>query len=182
MSGYTNYLGARRCCEKNLVGPKGSDGVQGPGGPIGPAGVIGYTGATGQRGPTGCRGPTGAQGAGGPGATGATGAQGATGAISVAGAGGTGSEVQAPASTNGPAIYTNTMQNSIPATNFDIGIPILGIHSYLPGGDWRTTSSQLNHLPISCKGFVFLAVNADMTSVNGNPNETVYVPCYFQNP
>jgi hypothetical protein len=67
-------------------------------------------------------------------------------------------------------------------SNFDIGIPITGRYSYLPGGDWRGTSNQLNHLPITCRGFVFLAVNADMTAVNGNPNEIVYVPCYFENP
>ena len=36
MSSYTNYLGARRCCENKLVGPQGPKGDQGNGGPIGP--------------------------------------------------------------------------------------------------------------------------------------------------
>jgi hypothetical protein len=68
------------------------------------------------------------------------------------------------------------------ATGFHIGIPTAGRpHSYLPGGDWRL-GTALNHLPILCKGFVFLAVNADMTAVTNNPNETVYIPCYFENP
>jgi hypothetical protein len=73
------------------------------------------------------------------------------------------------------------MQYPGTVTNFDIGIPTTGRHTYLPGGDWRSLSNQLNHLPITCRGFVFLAVNADMTAVNGNSNEIVYVPCYFKN-
>jgi hypothetical protein len=66
-------------------------------------------------------------------------------------------------------------------SGFDIGIPTGREHSYLPGGDWRNTAGQSNHLPTTCRGFVFLAVDADMTAVTGNANETVFVPCYFKN-
>jgi hypothetical protein len=88
MSNYSQYLGAKRCCDLKVQGPQGYQGAQGPSaiggmGPQGATGVQGYQGATGR----GCRGTTGAQGppgvtgpAGGPqglqGATGATGAQG----------------------------------------------------------------------------------------------------------
>jgi hypothetical protein len=64
---------------------------------------------------------------------------------------------------------------------FDIGIPAREPHSYLPGGDWRDIARQTNHLPGNCRGFVFLAVTADMTLVTGNSNEVVFVPCYFKN-
>lgn len=77
MSSYTNYLGARRCCENKLIGPQGPKGDQGNSGPIGPAGVTGSTGYTGARGPTGCKGATGAIGP--TGATGPTGNTGPTG-------------------------------------------------------------------------------------------------------
>ena len=83
MSNYSNYLGARRCCNNinnNVV--RGPQGPQGLGGPIGPAGYTGPTGSQGPRGYTGCRGPQGSTGAQGPRGNGAgeTGAQGATGA------------------------------------------------------------------------------------------------------
>lgn len=91
MNNYSNYLGARRCCNNNLAttvsGPQGQKGSQGPIGPIGHQGV---TGSTGSQGATGacCRGPQGFQGNpgdfGGPtgaqGDTGPTGSQGSTGA------------------------------------------------------------------------------------------------------
>ena len=97
MSSYTNYLGARRCCENKLVGPQGPKGDQGNGGPIGPAGVTGSTGYTGARGPTGCKGNTGGSGATGPtgplgGPTGPTGLNGTgdTGPTGMTGFGATG--------------------------------------------------------------------------------------------
>jgi hypothetical protein len=57
-SNYTNYLGARRCCELQNTGLAGPIGPQGIPGIRGSAGVTGYTGP---QGPTGrsCRGPTG---------------------------------------------------------------------------------------------------------------------------
>jgi hypothetical protein len=60
-SSYTNYLGARRCCELRSSGPAGPIGPQGIPGTIGPTGLTGFTGA---QGPTGrsCRGPTGPAG------------------------------------------------------------------------------------------------------------------------
>lgn len=56
---YTNYLGAKRCCNTN--GPVGPVGPQGIPGNRGAAGLTGYTGAIG---PTGrsCRGSTGPPG------------------------------------------------------------------------------------------------------------------------
>jgi hypothetical protein len=85
MSNYSNYFGARRCCNSinnNVV--QGPQGPQGLGGPIGPAGYTGPTGSQGPRGYTGCRGSQGATGSQGPrgsgaGETGPTGPQGATG-------------------------------------------------------------------------------------------------------
>jgi hypothetical protein len=55
---YTNYLGARRCCELQSAGLAGPVGPQGIPGTRGSTGVTGYTGP---QGPTGrsCRGPTG---------------------------------------------------------------------------------------------------------------------------
>ena len=57
---YTQYLGSRRCCNLNALGPVGPQGPAGPAG-IGPQGNTGSQGATG---PTGrsCRGPTGPAG------------------------------------------------------------------------------------------------------------------------
>lgn len=59
---YSNYLGARRCCDNRGAGPQGEQGPEGKAGPIGPVGFTGATGATGPRGATGCRGQTGATG------------------------------------------------------------------------------------------------------------------------
>lgn len=58
---YSDYLGARRCCDLRGVGPMGPTG---PIGPIGAQGVPGMPGATGSMGPTGptgrgCQGPAG---------------------------------------------------------------------------------------------------------------------------
>ena len=86
-SNYTQYLGAKRCCDLKVQGPQGPQGSQGRSavggmGPQGATGAQGYQGATGR----GCIGPagvTGAQGATGP--QGATGAQGAEGAAGGAG-------------------------------------------------------------------------------------------------
>lgn len=61
---YSEYLGARRCCELRGLGPAGPQGDIGRNGPIGPAGYEGSTGPQGAQGPTGvgCRGPQGYQG------------------------------------------------------------------------------------------------------------------------
>ena len=58
---YSNYLGARRCCDLRGAGPPGPIGHQGTPGPRGPEGFTGYTGSTG---PTGrsCLGSTGPKG------------------------------------------------------------------------------------------------------------------------
>jgi len=61
---YSNYLGARRCCDLRGAGPQGPIGHQGAPGPRGPEGFTGYTGSTGPTGrsclgSTGPRGPTG---------------------------------------------------------------------------------------------------------------------------
>ena len=87
-SNYTQYLGAKRCCDLKVQGPQGPAGAQGAAA-VGPVGSQGYTGAQGYQGATGkgCVGPQGPQGsigftgpAGGPqGYTGAIGATGATG-------------------------------------------------------------------------------------------------------
>lgn len=57
MRSYSNYLGARRCCDLKTgpdgpTGPDGKNGSQGPIGFTGPTGPIGHTGRS-------CRGPTG---------------------------------------------------------------------------------------------------------------------------
>jgi len=86
-SNYTQYLGAKRCCDLKVQGPQGPQGAQGRSavggmGPQGATGAQGYQGATGR----GCVGPTGAAGAqGATGPQGATGAQGAEGAAGGAG-------------------------------------------------------------------------------------------------
>jgi hypothetical protein len=49
MSSYSNYLGARRCCNVSIPGPQGAQGYQGVQGPIGPSGVQGATGAAGSK-------------------------------------------------------------------------------------------------------------------------------------
>lgn len=61
---YSNYLGARRCCDLRGAGPPGPIGLQGAPGPRGPEGFTGYTGSTGPTGrsclgSTGPKGPTG---------------------------------------------------------------------------------------------------------------------------
>jgi hypothetical protein len=97
---YSEYLGARRCCNISSAGPQGPQGVPGMAGPIGfqgatgpsggaqgATGAQGFTGATGSvgiTGATGAQGVTGATGA--QGFTGATGAQGFTGATGATGA------------------------------------------------------------------------------------------------
>ena len=56
--------------------------------------------------------------------------------------------------------------------------------TYLPGGNWGLNlgGGARNHLPSLCDGFVFLEVQADLTSVGGTNPQTVYVPCYWQVP
>jgi hypothetical protein len=83
-SNYTQYLGAKRCCDLKVQGPKGPQGYQGPSA-VGGMGYQGATGPQGYQGSTGrgCIGPTGAQGATGP--QGATGAQGVEGIAGGAG-------------------------------------------------------------------------------------------------
>ena len=58
MSSYTNYLGARRCCDLQSTGLAGPIGPQGIPGTRGPTGVTGFTGPQGATGRS-CRGPTG---------------------------------------------------------------------------------------------------------------------------
>ena len=85
---YSNYLGARRCCDFPGAGPLGPMGIQGVPGPRGVQGFVGYTGSTGPTGrsclgsvgPQGPQGPTGPTGSTGPtGPTGPTGSTGPTG-------------------------------------------------------------------------------------------------------
>ena len=84
---YSNYLGARRCCDFPGAGPLGPMGIQGVPGPRGVQGFVGYTGSTGPTGrsclgsvgPQGPQGPTGPTGSTGP--TGPTGPTGSTGPI-----------------------------------------------------------------------------------------------------
>ena len=87
---YSEYLGARRCCNISSAGPQGPQGVPGAGGPIGFQGATGPSGgaqgATGLQGVTGATGATGATGSVGiTGATGAQGLQGVTGATGLQG-------------------------------------------------------------------------------------------------
>ena len=60
---YSQYLGAKKCCDLKVQGPQGPQGVPGPAS-VGPMGYQGATGAQGYQGATGrgCIGPTGAQG------------------------------------------------------------------------------------------------------------------------
>jgi hypothetical protein len=77
---YTQYLGAKRCCDLKVQGPQGAQGAQGQS-VIGGMGYQGSTGATGPQGATGrgCRGATGAQGY--QGATGQNGSAGGNGGL-----------------------------------------------------------------------------------------------------
>jgi hypothetical protein len=86
-SNYTQYLGAKRCCDLKVQGPQGPQGAQGLAA-VGPMGFQGATGAQGYQGATGrgCAGPQGATGT--PGVTGAQGATGPQGAEGVAGGAG----------------------------------------------------------------------------------------------
>ena len=72
---YSQYLGARRCCDLRVQGAQGPQGAQGAAS-VGPVGYQGATGAQGYQGATGrgCAGPTGPQGL-----NGVTGPQGVTG-------------------------------------------------------------------------------------------------------
>jgi hypothetical protein len=86
---YSEYLGARRCCNISSAGPQGPQGVPGMAGPIGFQGATGPSGgAQGATGLQGVTGATGAQGATGPsgGAQGAQGFTGATGSVGITGA------------------------------------------------------------------------------------------------
>lgn len=69
MSGYSQYLGAKRCCTLKGIGPQGYTGPAGPQGSIGHAGYQGATGFTGSQGATGygCKGNQGPMGPPGPG-------------------------------------------------------------------------------------------------------------------
>jgi len=60
---YSNYLGARRCCDLRGAGPQGPIGHQGAPGPRGDTGFTGYTGPTGPTGRSclGSTGPTGSK-------------------------------------------------------------------------------------------------------------------------
>jgi hypothetical protein len=80
MTSYSNYLGAKRCCDLKAQGPQGPQGAQGQS-VIGGMGYQGSTGAQGSQGATGrgCRGATGAQGY--QGATGRDGSAGGNGGL-----------------------------------------------------------------------------------------------------
>lgn len=58
---YSDYLGARRCCDLRGVGPTGPTGIAGPIGAQGVPGIPGTIGSMGPTGPTGrgCQGPPG---------------------------------------------------------------------------------------------------------------------------
>ena len=66
MSGYSSYLGSKKCCDLRGPGPTGPQGSTGSQGPIGSKGFTGPTGATGSTGFTGPTGPTGPTGFTGP--------------------------------------------------------------------------------------------------------------------
>ena len=61
--------------------------------------------------------------------------------------------------------------------------------TWLPAGDYRAGGAGLpgrpmgNYLPtienIPIDGFVFLVAKADMSSITGNKEQSVYIPCYF---
>jgi hypothetical protein len=59
MNTYSNYLGAKRCCDLRGLGPQGPTGSTGAQGPIGPYGQTGPTGPGGAASNTGATGPTG---------------------------------------------------------------------------------------------------------------------------
>jgi len=136
-SNYTQYLGAKRCCDLKVQGPQGPQGYQGPSA-VGPIGYTGATGVTGPQGATGrsCAGPTGAQGA-----TGATGPQGATGATGPGLVGFTGSwygETGSVSTTNG--VWYDTVTNTLnyaTAKSFIVEHPLdtnkLLVHACLEG-------------------------------------------------
>ncbi len=128
-SNYTQYLGAKRCCDLKVQGPQGPQGVPGPAS-VGPMGYQGATGAQGFQGATGrsCMGPTGAQGPQGfqgpAGITGAQGFQGVTGAQGV----------------TGPSLI-NTLQQVLDAGNTATGASAtIGLTNTATGG---TANPQL---------------------------------------
>ena len=71
------------------------------------------------------------------------------------------------------------MQNTFGLGPYGIGVGSAGRKTYLPGGNWGNASGR-NNLPGACEGFVFLEVIADFSDVDGDPNKTVFVPCYFK--
>ena len=108
MSSYTQYLGAKRCCDLKVQGPQGPQGAQGAAS-VGPIGYQGYTGAQGYQGATGrgCAGPTGAQGP--AGTTGPSGgAQGSQGAVGATGIQGLQGDTGAQGATGSPGIQGST--------------------------------------------------------------------------
>ena len=73
MSGYSSYLGSKKCCNTTgPIGPEGPQGSQGPIGLTGATGANGNDGATGSQGPIGLTGPAGATGPTGPAGAAAT--------------------------------------------------------------------------------------------------------------
>ena len=53
----------------------------------------------------------------------------------------------------------------------------IDVNVYLPAG-----LSANNSLPNTCRNFIYLKVDADLSAI-GLPNPTgVFVPCYFPNP
>jgi hypothetical protein len=117
---YSQYLGAKRCCDLRVQGAQGPQGAQGAAS-VGGMGYQGATGAQGYQGATGrgCAGPTGPQGPAGTtgpsgGVQGVTGAVGATGSPGIQGATG-------PAQPNFYTNYTITQLTSvIGGTTFNI--------------------------------------------------------------
>jgi hypothetical protein len=83
-----------------------------------------------------------------------------------------------------PTYHTRTMTYGTALTTYNIGIdPAIGGRiTYLPGGNW---SSSTNHLPSNCDNFIFLRAQADFAGVpelEDNQPKFVYIPCYFPTP
>jgi|MesohylFT_1024984.scaffolds.fasta_scaffold05084_2 hypothetical protein len=118
---YSNYLGARRCCDFPGAGPLGPIGIQGAPGPRGIQGFVGYTGPTG---PTGrsCLGSVGPQGPQGPtGPTGNTGPTGATGYTGPTGPTGPQSTVTGPTGPQSTVTGPTGPQSTVTGPTGNIG-------------------------------------------------------------
>jgi hypothetical protein len=165
-SNYTQYLGAKRCCDLKVQGPQGPQGYQGLAA-IGPMGYQGLTGTQGYQGATGrgCAGPTGSQGqvgatgipgspGGAQGATGATGDVGATGAQGYTGAtgaqgytgatgsqGATGAQLLIAGSTANATFYPTFVQYTGATAYYPFFVNGATGFTYNPGTNTLTTNS-----------------------------------------